>query len=108
MSDLRRSRCDLDAWRAVAPACRLLSSGSLVVDYASARRGWEKPEATLDDAKLIEKLRLIEALFAGATTPGEREAAAEARERIPPRLQGLKAEDPEVEYRFTLGDTDFF
>jgi hypothetical protein len=36
----------------------------------------------MDEAKLIEKLRLIEAPFAGATTEGERVAAGEARSRI--------------------------
>ena len=32
----------------------------------------------LDQKALIEKLRRIEALHAGATTPGERDAAANA------------------------------
>jgi hypothetical protein len=36
----------------------------------------------MDEAKLLEKLRLIEALFAGATTAGEPVAAAEAKRRI--------------------------
>ena len=58
----------------------------------------------MDEAKLIEKLRLIEALFAGASTPGEREAAAQARERIRARLEAMKVEEPEVEYRFSLAD----
>lgn len=35
-----------------------------------------------DEARLLEKLRAIESLFAGASTPGERVAAAEARKRI--------------------------
>jgi hypothetical protein len=34
-----------------------------------------------DEQRLIEKLQRIEALFAGAATPGEREAAAQARNR---------------------------
>jgi hypothetical protein len=33
----------------------------------------------MDEVKLIERLRLIEALFAGAATPGERVAAERAR-----------------------------
>ena len=35
-----------------------------------------------DEQRLIEKLQRIEALFAGAATPGERDAAAQARDRI--------------------------
>jgi hypothetical protein len=36
----------------------------------------------MDETKLREKLNRIEALFAGATTEGERVAAGEARRRI--------------------------
>lgn len=57
-----------------------------------------------EDARLLEKLRRIEALYAGATTDGEREAAAEARKRIRARLDALALEDPPVEYKFTLSD----
>lgn len=58
----------------------------------------------MDEAKLLEKLRAIEALFAGATTPGERAAAADARARIQLRLDKMAEEAPPVEYRFTLAD----
>jgi hypothetical protein len=58
----------------------------------------------MDEAKLLDKLRLIEALFAGATTDGERIAAAEARKRIQLRLELLEKEDPPVEFRFRLED----
>lgn len=58
----------------------------------------------MDEAKLIGKLRLIEALFSGATTAGEREAAARARERILERLEQFEKEDPPLEYRFSMGD----
>jgi hypothetical protein len=58
----------------------------------------------MDEAKLREKLNRIEALFAGATTEGERVAAAEARRRIQLRLQSVERIDPPVEYRFTLAD----
>ena len=57
-----------------------------------------------DEAKLIETLQRIEALFAGATTPGERDAAANARERIRARLENVQQSDPPVEYKFTLND----
>jgi hypothetical protein len=49
-------------------------------------------------------LRRIEALHAGATTPGERDAAANAIRRIQERLKLAEKEDPPVEYKFTLGD----
>ena len=58
----------------------------------------------VDEAKLLEKLKLIEALFAGATTDGERIAAGEARKRIQMRLQLVTKEDPPVEYRFRMDD----
>jgi hypothetical protein len=58
----------------------------------------------MDEAKLREKLSHIEALFAGATTEGERVAAGEARRRIQQRLQSVERLDPAVEYRFTLAD----
>jgi hypothetical protein len=59
----------------------------------------------MDEAKLLEKLRLIEALFAGATTEGERVAAGEAKRRIQARLEAMEKVDPPVEFRFTLTDT---
>ncbi len=58
----------------------------------------------LDEQKLVEKLRKIEALYAGATTSGERLAAASARERIRERLRDLQGHDVAVEYRFSLAD----
>jgi hypothetical protein len=58
----------------------------------------------VDEAKLIEKLRLIEALFAGAKTEGEKDAAERARQRILERLRTVERADPPVEYRFGMGD----
>ncbi len=58
----------------------------------------------MDEARLIEKLLAIQALHDGATTPGERAAAQRAGERILERLRALQAEDPAVEYRFTMTD----
>jgi hypothetical protein len=40
----------------------------------------------VNEAKLIEKLRLIEALNAGAKTEGEKNAADRARQRILERI----------------------
>lgn len=58
----------------------------------------------MDEARLIEKLRLIETLFAGATTEGEKVAAERARQRILERLALWETEDPPVEYRFSMPD----
>jgi len=54
-----------------------------------------------DEERLKQKLRAIEALFAGATTAGERYAAERARERISSRLQELRG-DAQVEWQFSL------
>jgi hypothetical protein len=58
----------------------------------------------MDEAKLVEKLRLIEALFAGASTEGEKVAADKARQRIKERLALWEVEDPPTEYRFSMTD----
>lgn len=58
----------------------------------------------MDEARLIKKLKAIEALFAGATTPGERVAADAARLRILERLKSFEVVDPPIEYKFTMGD----
>jgi hypothetical protein len=58
----------------------------------------------VDEQKLIERLRLVEALHAGATTPGEKVAAERARERIIERLKLWEQTDPPVEYRFGMSD----
>jgi len=58
----------------------------------------------MDEARLIDKLRLIEALFSGASTEGEKVAAERARDRILERLKLWEKEDPPVEYRFSMAD----
>jgi hypothetical protein len=55
-----------------------------------------------DRNKLFETLRKIEALYAGAATPGERDAAASARERIRARLATDAAQERSEELRFSL------
>jgi hypothetical protein len=53
---------------------------------------------------LLDKLSKIERLYAGAATPGEKEAAADAIARIKRRLgETAKVERP-IEYKFTLAD----
>ena len=58
----------------------------------------------MTEQELLEKIRKIEALFAGTTHAGERSAAAEARERLLRRLRDLQASDPPVEMRFAVHD----
>ncbi|MBL9128333.1 MAG: hypothetical protein JNL97_11825 [Verrucomicrobiales bacterium] len=58
----------------------------------------------MDERQLLEKLALIEALHAGAATPGERDAAAAARDRIRARLNQFQAEETPVEYSFKVAD----
>ena len=58
----------------------------------------------MHEQDLLDKLRKIERLYAGAATPGEKEAAADAMERIKRRLgETAKIERP-IEYKFTLSD----
>ena len=59
----------------------------------------------MEEKDLIEKLCRIERLFGGATTDGERAAAANALERIRQRLDETKRIDPPIEYKFTLSDS---
>lgn len=54
--------------------------------------------------ELREKLRKIEALFAGAKTDGERDAAGAAAERIRTRLGQIAAHEPAIEMRFAIHD----
>jgi len=58
----------------------------------------------MDEQQLVRKLHLIEALHAGTTATGEKEAAAEAMQRIRRRLAELQEEDPPTEYKFSLTD----
>lgn len=60
---------------------------------------------TMDEQKLIDKLRKVEALMAGATTAGEEEAASHAREALRHRLKAAEAIDPPREWTFRLSDT---
>lgn len=56
------------------------------------------------EAQLREKLRKIEALFAGAGTAGERHPAEAALERIRARLAELERRDPAIELQFSMPD----
>ena len=54
--------------------------------------------------ELRERLRKVEALFFGATTAGEREAAGAAAERLKAKLAEASHLDPPVEMKFTMPD----
>jgi len=57
-----------------------------------------------DEAQLRERLRKIEALFAGASTVGEKLAAGAALERVRARLAELERSDRPIEMQFSLPD----
>ena len=52
--------------------------------------------------QLRERLRKVEALYFGATSAGEREAAGAAAERLKARLDEASRLDPPVEMKFSL------
>jgi len=56
------------------------------------------------EQQLRERLRKIAALFEGATTPGERDAAAAALERVKKALGVAEQTEQPVEFQFTLPD----
>ncbi|MGC8478101.1 MAG: hypothetical protein ACP5NP_17255 [Acetobacteraceae bacterium] len=57
-----------------------------------------------EESVLREKLRKIEALFAGAGTAGERSAAEAARERLRARLAESHQQVRPIEMQFSLQD----
>jgi hypothetical protein len=59
---------------------------------------------TSDEDQLREKLRKIEALFAGAATPGERAAAGAAADRLRGRLRETEARETSIEMKFSIPD----
>lgn len=54
-----------------------------------------------NESDLIEKLYKIEALFSGAKTKGEKEAAKTALEKIQGRLDEIQTDDPPIEWTLT-------
>jgi hypothetical protein len=56
------------------------------------------------DEILRDKLRKIEALFAGAATPGEKAAAGAAAGRIRQRLNQAAAKEKTIEMKFSIPD----
>ena len=58
----------------------------------------------MNDTALREKLRKIETLFAGAATPGEKNAAGAAAERIRQQLSSAGRAEPDIEMRTSIPD----
>jgi DNA-directed RNA polymerase subunit K/omega len=58
----------------------------------------------MNEEDLLRKLAAIEALFAGAKSEGERDAAEQAKTRIRQRLLEFGKVDPPIEYKFTLSN----
>lgn len=56
----------------------------------------------MDANELVEKLLRVEALYAGAATAGERDAAAGAADRIRRRLEELGRDEDATEHKFCL------
>jgi hypothetical protein len=54
--------------------------------------------------RLREKLRKIEALYAGATTPGEKAAAGAAADRIRGQFNTASKNEKSEEFRFSISD----
>ena len=87
--------------RASLSADRCPRSRLMRLDIALVRRYGSNP---MDEAGPLEKLRKVEALFAGATTIGERQAAQAAIDRITARLRKWRGKEPDIEFRCSLGD----
>jgi hypothetical protein len=68
---------------------------------------WQSARAdlavTAEDA-IREKLRKIEALYAGAATPGEKAAAGAAAERIRRQFESASRTEPAQELKFSIPD----
>jgi hypothetical protein len=58
----------------------------------------------VDESSLQETLRKLEALHAGATSEGEREAARLAADRIRARLAETRSKEPDIVLVYTLPD----
>jgi hypothetical protein len=61
-------------------------------------------EAVTTEQQLRDKLRKITALFEGATTAGERQAAAAAMQRLREALGAVTAAQPLPETKFSVAD----
>lgn len=58
----------------------------------------------MSEDRLREKLRKIEALYAGASTSGEKSAAGAAAERIRSQLDAASKKEQSEEFKFSIPD----
>lgn len=58
----------------------------------------------LSELGLIDKLQKIQALYYGATTPGEKMAAAQAMANLKSKIDSYKQQDREIEWKFSMGN----
>lgn len=58
----------------------------------------------LSEDRLRDKLRKIEALYAGAATAGEKSAAGAAAERIRRQFETSSSKEPVEEFKFSIAD----
>ncbi|HEX7706316.1 MAG TPA: hypothetical protein VF701_07660 [Thermoanaerobaculia bacterium] len=82
-------------------SCQRSKNIQMKVVITGTAKAWRR-RARLDEQELRQKLRKIEALFAGAATPGERDAADAARDRIRARLREFEHTERPEEWRFAL------
>lgn len=76
----------------------------MVLAGRPACRAVEVSDQDMREADLIDKLRKVEALFAGAKTPGEKVAAGQAADRIRARLREAERQEQPIEIRFSVPD----
>jgi len=81
----------------------LLCVGAARSRYRLPERHRARAGGRATEQQLIDKLRHIAALYAGATTAGERAAALKAHERVAARLD-RERRVLGTEYRFTMAD----
>ncbi|MAC58586.1 MAG: hypothetical protein CMH85_09985 [Novosphingobium sp.] len=58
----------------------------------------------MSEERLREKLRKIEALYAGAATAGEKSAAGAAAERIRRQFEAASKKERDEEFKFSISD----
>ncbi len=87
--------------------CAGVAAASLTArptDVGIAARTGGAGRVRVQDSALREKLRKIEALFAGAATPGERDAAEAAMLRVKARLAEFGRQEPPAEMQYSIQD----
>src|ERR1700684_1331607 len=63
-----------------------------------------RTEGRRSEDKLRDRLKKVEALYFGAATAEERDAAEAAAERLKAKLEEVSRRDPPIEMKFSLPD----